>query len=169
MPGGLLEAAEHVRKIAEDAARRASPPAERFVILRKKPLLLESVSSDLKLSEEDDDFEIGKGLRKHLKVDDHVLVATDRDGDRVIVSTSGGGGGGKEAAEAEEAEEKAAEGASLSEGEQKAVAAATAAGLGVILHGSDPNVARGDLPFYVWVGSAEPVNRKDGDFWANTG
>jgi hypothetical protein len=89
--GGLKKAAQEVRKAAEKAAHRKSPLPERFKVLRKTPLLLEAYGSDLKLSEDDDDLEIGRGMRKLISKGDDVLVATDRDGDRVVIAVTGPG------------------------------------------------------------------------------
>lgn len=161
----LREAAEEIRRSTERVARRSSPRAERFVVLRKKPILLESANSDLKLSEEDDDFEIGKGLRRHLKVGEFVHVITDRDGDRLVVSSSSGGGGGAAAGAEEEAAETAEAEAGIA-----ALAKLGTAGLGVIVHGADENYPRGtDFGHYVWVGTVAPVNAIDVDFLAVTG
>ena len=41
-------------------------------------------------------------------------------------------------------------------------------GIGVIIHGEDEATARGtDYAHYIWIGSAEPENATEFDFWAN--
>jgi hypothetical protein len=87
----LVEAADEVRKIARDEARRASPPVERFRVRRVKPLRLESFRSDALLDEEDDDVIVQRGIRAQLKAGDTALVATERDGDRVVIGVAGKG------------------------------------------------------------------------------
>lgn len=89
MSGGLKAAASAVRKKAAKTARHVSPTPERFKVLRVKPLLLDAYGSDLKLSEKDDDLEIGRGVRRHLSKGDDVMVITERDGDRVVVAVTG--------------------------------------------------------------------------------
>lgn len=148
MTRGTREFAEMIRRRAHREARHASPPMERFVVLRRSPLLLESYSSDLKLSAEDDDFEIARGIARRLKKGDSVWVATDRDGDRIVLAGSTGvGGGGKEAAEDEAKEE--------------------AEGLGVIRHGAKAGTDRpNDFANYIWIGSVDPDNAQNDDFLA---
>lgn len=82
-------AAAAVRKTAGKAARRESPPAERFKVVRKSPLLLEAYGSGQKLAEDDSDFEISRGLRRMLSKGDDVMVITDREGDRMAVAIGG--------------------------------------------------------------------------------
>lgn len=86
---GMKRAAAAVRRRAEKSARHVSPLPERFKVTRVKPLLLEAYGSDLKLSEKDDDLEIGRGLRRHLSKGDDVMVVNDREGDRVVVGITG--------------------------------------------------------------------------------
>lgn len=145
---GIREAAEAVRGRAHREARRASPPMERFKVLRKSPLLLESYSSGLKLSAKDDDFEIARGTLRRLRKDDDAWVLTDRDGDRLVMASSTGvAGGGKEAAEDEAKEE--------------------AEGLGVIRHGAKAGTDRpNDFANYIWIGSVNPDNAENDDFLA---
>lgn len=121
---------------------------ERFKVLRKSPLLLESYSSDLKLSAEDDDFEIARGTLRKLQKGDDAWVLTDRDGDRLVMASSTGvAGGGEKAAEAEAKEE--------------------AEGLGVIRHGANAAKARpNDFANYIWIGSVNPNHAEDDDFLA---
>ena len=144
----LREAAEAIRRHAHREARHASPPMERFRVVEKSPLLLEAYGSDLTLSANDDDFEISRGTRRKLKVGDSAWVATDRDGDRVVVAVSTGLAGGGKAAEADQAKEEAE-------------------GLGVIFHGAKAGTARpDDFANYVWIGSVDPANAQDHDFLA---
>jgi len=121
---------------------------ERFKVLRLSPLLLEAYGSELKLSANDDDFEIGRGALRKLKVGDSAWVATDRDGDRVVLGGSTGiAGGGKDAAAAEAKED--------------------AEGLGVIAHGAKAGTDRpDDFANYIWIGSVDPNNAENHDFLA---
>jgi hypothetical protein len=121
---------------------------ERFTVVKKSPLLLEAYGSGLTLSANDDDFEIARGLLRKLKVKDSVWVATDRDGDRVVVAGGTGvAGGGKDAAAAEAKED--------------------AEGLGIIAHGAKAGTDRpDDFANYIWIGSVDPANAEDHDFLA---
>lgn len=145
---GVREAASAIRRRAHREARNASPPPERFTVKKKSPLLLESYGSGLTLSANDDDFEIARGLLRRLKVGDSVWVATDRDGDRVVLAGGTGvAGGGKKAAEAEAKED--------------------AEGVGVIVHGAKAGAARpDDFANYIWIGSVDPENAENDDFLA---
>lgn len=79
--------ADEVRRIIREEARNASPPLEKFVVRRVNPLKLESFTSDRILEEGEDDFFVSKGARKKLKAGDVAYVATEADGDYVMLAS----------------------------------------------------------------------------------
>lgn len=70
-----------VREVAREEVARVSPPIRPWRVVKRTPLLLEDFASDLRLTEGDDDFEVARGIRPHVKVGDVVMVAAIPNGD----------------------------------------------------------------------------------------
>lgn len=167
----LQDFAQEVREVAEEVAQRTSPPPERYKVVRRKPLTLEAFSSGLRLTDGEDGFDVARGIRHHVKVDDTVLVGVDAHGDKVILglmspfsSTAGGeggGGGGVRGGGVDEADE-----AAEAESGQQALELLKSQGIGMIVHGEDGEMQRGsDFAHYIWVGVTEPLNAIEFDQW----
>ena len=89
MSSGLRQAASAVRKVSRRHALNASPPAERFKVVKLKPhLVVEAYASDRQLSDADDDVEVARGVRRLLAIGDDVRVVTDREGDHLILGST---------------------------------------------------------------------------------
>lgn len=154
-----------VARIARREARQVSPPVEQFRVKRRKPLTLESLSSDTVLTDGDEDFEVARGVRQHAQVGSVVWVSETPSGNRYAHGVSsphvgnnadGSGGGADEAEEAAEAE-------------GGAVAAALAAalkdsGIGMVI---GPGPRDPDFPYAhaVYVSVEEPVDYEEYDQW----
>lgn len=77
------EFADEVRRIIREGAARHSPPIERYRVVSRKPLTLEAFSSDQRLVDGEDGFDLTRSIRLHAKVGHTVVVSTDADGDKV--------------------------------------------------------------------------------------
>jgi hypothetical protein len=77
--------ADAVRKAAREEAVKASPPPQRYRVVKVNPLVLEAFGSDLRLTEGDEDFEFHAGLKKKVRVGSVVTVLDDDKGDHMAL------------------------------------------------------------------------------------
>ena len=77
--------ADAVRKAAREEAVEASPPPQRYRVVKVNPLVLEAFGSDLRLTEGDEDFEFHAGLKKKVHVGSVVSVLDDENGDHMAL------------------------------------------------------------------------------------
>jgi len=85
------KAAARVRRIAEQEADRRQG-IERFRVVDNDPVVLEPFGSGRGyLREGDEDFEVARRVKSALVVGDSAFVLTDRDGDRMLVNSTGPG------------------------------------------------------------------------------
>lgn len=72
-----------VRSVARQEARSVSPPVRKFIVVRLKPFTVEALGSSLRLVETDEDFDVGRAVKKEAELGDVCLVSTDENGDQV--------------------------------------------------------------------------------------
>jgi len=77
--------ADAVRKAAREEAVKASPPPQRYRVVKLDPLTLEAFGSDLRLTEGDEDFEFHAGLKRKVRVGSVVTVLDDERGDHMAL------------------------------------------------------------------------------------
>lgn len=83
MSGEFRAFGQELRKLIEDGVRRHAPGIERYHVKSLKPLTLESFSSDDKLVDGEDGFDVTRNIRVHAKVGHTVVVSTDAEGDKI--------------------------------------------------------------------------------------
>lgn len=82
MSKGNQRFVEQLRRVVRDEAQNVVPATQRFVVVKLKPFTIESLHSDSRLVEGDEDFEIARAVKKDAKVGDCCLLSTDPGGGR---------------------------------------------------------------------------------------
>lgn len=156
---------EQIRRVARQEAETVAPKMERFRVVRRKPLTLEALGSDVRLVDGNEDLDISRGVRHHAKVGLVVWVSKSPSGDYYVHSIAsphagsnenGTGGGADEADEAGEAE-----------GGVQALALVEAlktSGVGMVV-GPGPRDPHFPFGHAIYASGEEPADPQPNDLW----